>query len=691
MIWKEAVTIGKRTIELESGKLARQANGAVVVRDGNTVILCTAVGGPPGENLRDFLPLTVDYREYQSAAGKIPGGFLKRESRNGTHEVLSSRICDRSLRPLFPKSYQAETQIMATVLSYDPESDPAVLAIIGAAAALHISDIPWNGPLAALRIARSQGETTVFPTPAERERAELEMTLSLSPEGVVMIEGGARQVPDGEIVEVIGHAGEQAAGLLRFLDAMKAAIGKEKMALPPVPPPPPFATRLEELARPALREALAEADKLLRRDKLRQAQQQVLVELEPELSGEGAPAQAAGLLQGLAAQLLRSNILEQGLRVDGRGPEEIRTITTEVDWLPSTHGSALFTRGETQAMVTLTLGSHQDRLMSEQLGGLHFERFMLQYHFPPYSVGETKPQRGPSRREVGHGTLAQRALRAVLPLENEFPYSMRLISEISESNGSSSMATICGGSLALMDGGVPLAAPVAGIAMGLVKEGDKHVILRDILGDEDHLGDMDFKVAGTSQGVTAVQMDNKLGSLPAAVMAEAFEQARQGRLHILAEMAKTLAQPNEQVKDHVPLHDTMTIATNRVRDLIGPGGKVIQEIQRKSACKLEVDDQGVVRIYAPNRQALQEVRATIMEKAGSLEVDAVYEGTIINIKDFGAFVRIRGQDGLVHRSEWAFTRVENMYEVANVGDKIKVKLLEPDHSGRLSLSRKAAL
>jgi polyribonucleotide nucleotidyltransferase len=694
---RESVRIGARTLELETGRIARQAHGAVLLREGNAVVLATAVYNPGQQRAVDFLPLTVDYREYMSAAGRIPGGFLRREGRASDREVLASRLCDRSIRPLFPKGYRLETQVISTVLSHGAGSDSPVLAMIAAAAALHLSEIPWQGPLAAVRIARVDGALIALPSAEELARAELDLVVSLGHEGLVMIEGGARQVPDADVLEALAFAEQAVAPLLEAMEALRRGEGKPKTTSTPPPEPPPALAALEGEARGQLAAALAVPDKQARRAAIRAARQEALGSLlssAQEADGDAAEAlaaAAAGRLGEMEAQLLRRQVLKDKRRVDGRGPEEIRPISIEVDWLPGTHGSALFTRGETQAMVAITLGTQQDRMLIESLEGVSYDRFMLHYNFPPYSVGEVRPVRGPGRREVGHGALARRALAAVLPAEEVFPYTLRVLSEISESNGSSSMATVCGGCLALMDGGVPIAAPVAGIAMGLVAEDGEFVVLSDILGDEDHLGDMDFKVAGTEQGVTAIQMDNKIGSLPREVLAQAFEQARRGRLHILAEMAKVLPGPRPEIKSNAPVIVGLSISPQRVRDLIGPGGRVIQEIQRTHTVRIEVDEGGQVRIYAPNRDALHAAREAVQEVAGSLEVDAVYEGVVTGVKDFGAFVRIRGQDGLVHISEWDSGRVERMADVVKEGDVVRVKVLVPDRQGRLSLSRKAAL
>jgi polyribonucleotide nucleotidyltransferase len=689
-MWEKSITLGTRTLTLQTGKIAKQAHGAVVVKDGKTVLLSTVVYDAAQARVVDFFPLTVDFRAYFGAAGRIPGSFHRREGRGGDPEILASRLCDRSLRPLFPAGFRAETQVQSTVLSFDAGSDAPVLSIIGAAAALHLSEIPWDGPLVAARVARIKKELVIFPTPAQVATSELDLVLSLSREGVVMLEGGAKQVPEAEVVAAIAFAQAQLAPLLDLVESLRKEHGRPKAAVV-LAQPPAYEAGLVAAAEPALKAALALPEKLARRGAVAAAKKTALDALIASHPGDNVAGPGKAILTAAEDRLVRGRVMREKKRLDGRGPTDIRPIACEVDWLPATHGSALFTRGETQAMVSLTLGTTQDRQLIETVEGVRYDRFLLHYNFPGYSVGEVRANRGPGRREVGHGALARRALEAVMPPDSAFPYTVRVVSEISESNGSSSMATVCGGCLALMDGGVPLEAPVAGIAMGLIKEGGDFVVLSDILGDEDHLGDMDFKVAGTANGVTAIQMDNKVGSVPAAVMAQAFEQARLGRLHILAEMAKALAAPRPEPKAHAPLVAQLSIAPNRIRDLIGPGGKVIQEIQRTTATKVEVDDTGRVNIYAPNRAARDAARDAVLEKAGTLEVGQVYDGVVTGVKEFGAFVRIRGQEGLVHKSEWEPARVENMSEKAKEGDAVRVKVLGADRGGKISLSRKAAL
>ncbi|MDH5753342.1 MAG: polyribonucleotide nucleotidyltransferase, partial [Deltaproteobacteria bacterium] len=582
-MWNETIKIGNRTFEFETGRIARQAGGSVLLREGDTVILSTAVADTDADRKGDFLPLTVDYREQLSAIGRIPGSFFRREGRSSEHEVLSSRLADRSLRPLFPKAYGAETQVISTVLSYGPSSDAPVLGIIAAACAVNISPIPWNGPAAAIRVGRLQGELVAYPSPEQLTTSDLDLILTFSADGIVMIEGGARQTPDDEVLQALDFAREQVQPLLDLMEKMRSEAGVEKTPLPAPPEAPGFAQGLARDAEAPLEQALAQPDKHVRRLAVKAAKAGLLENLQNGgddngSSDEDMRSQAMRILDEAEARLMRNSVARDKRRVDGRSPEDIRPIQCEVNWLPVPHGSALFTRGETQAIVTLTLGSQRDSLLLETVEGVRNERFLLHYGFPPYSVGEVRPLRGPGRREVGHGALARRALAPVLPEAGEYPYTIRILSEITESNGSSSMATVCGGCLALMDGGVPIKAPVAGIAMGLIKEGEEWVVLSDILGDEDHLGDMDFKVAGTSDGITALQMDNKLGSLPPHVLHQAFEQARHGRRHILDQMALAISAPREEPKDGVPRFGRLEIATNRVRDLIGPGGRVIQEL-----------------------------------------------------------------------------------------------------------------
>jgi polyribonucleotide nucleotidyltransferase len=681
-MWRESMTIGRRRIALETGRIARQAESAVVVRDGGTVLLVAVGAAREGRPGLDFLPLTVEYREKFSAAGRYPGGYRKREGRISDHEILSSRLIDRTIRPLFPKGFTVETQVLATVLSYDPDSDPEVLAISGAAAALHRSGLVWAGPVAGVRVARVDGTLVAMPTAAERERASLDLVVSAGPSGLVMVEGRAAEASEAEVVEALLFAQEAVRPACELIEAMRAATGEEKRQFSPGAPPPELVAQVSVLASEPLREAVRVAEKRERRARIAAVRESV----RAALASAGAPPadvdQAGDILDRLLHDLVRDRVLAEGRRLDGRGLADIRPISGEVGWLPAVHGSSLFTRGETQALVVCTLGTGQDEQAVEDLAGEHSERFLLHYSFPPYSVGEVRPLRGPGRREIGHGNLAHRALGAVLPPPEAFPYTIRIESEISESNGSSSMATVCGGSLALMDAGVPVERPVAGVAMGLILDGERAAILSDILGDEDHLGDMDFKVAGTERGITAVQMDNKLGSLARAVLEQALEQARRGRLHVLGEMAKILAAPRPDLAPHAPRIAVEKIRPNRIRDLIGPGGRVIQELQAETGTKIDVEDDGTVRIASPGGAGLEAALRQIRELCGEPEVGKVYRGTVTGVKEFGCFVRVMGSiEGLVHVSD-----LGGAGEIGE-GDPMEVRVLGVDDRGRIKLAR----
>ena len=693
-MWQGKAPLGNRTIHLETGRIARQAESAVLVRDGGTVLLVAVAAAESAKPGGDFLPLTVEYREKLSAAGRFPGGYRKREGRIADHEVLSSRLIDRTIRPLFAAGFTLETQVMVTVLSYDPETDPEVLAIGGAAAALQRSSLPWAGPVAGVRVARVDGRLIAMPSAEERVRASLDLVVSGGPKGLVMVEGRASETPEPEMIEALLFAQEAVRPLCEAMVAMAAETGAEKRPFIPPVPPAPLVAEVAARARDALRDALRVADKRERRAAVAAARAQVLaaftaaappasVELQP---GAPDPALAGRIFDDLHHEAVRDLILSEGRRLDGRGPEDIRSISGNVGWLPNVHGSSLFTRGETQAIVVTTLGTGQDEQEIEDLAGVHRARFQLYYNFPPYSVGEVRPLRGPGRREIGHGNLAYRALAAVLPEADTFPYTIRVESEIAESNGSSSMATVCGGTLALMDAGVPIARPVAGIAMGLILEGEgnnaRFAILSDILGDEDHLGDMDFKVAGTERGITAVQMDNKVGSLPRAVLEAALEQARRGRLSILGSMAAILAGPRSDLAPHAPRIVVRKIRRNRIRDLIGPGGRIIQELQADTGTKIDVEDDGRVRIAGRGGAGLETAIGRVEELTGEPEVGRVYRGSVTGVKEFGCFVRVMGSiEGLVPAA--ALTGVGEVAE----GDAMEVRVLGVDDRGRLKLGR----
>jgi polyribonucleotide nucleotidyltransferase len=691
MTSQKTVRLGDREIALETGRIARQAHGAVTVRAGDTVLLVTAVASEEPKPGTDFFPLTVEYRESTAAGGRIPGGYLKREGRLSDHEVLCSRLIDRSIRPLFPKRFRNETQVLATVLSAEEDFEPAPLAILGAAAALTLSHIPWHGPAAGVRAARVRDRVLLLPARKERAQALFEAVISCGPQGLTMIEGGGREASEADLVDLLQTAEQAVAPVLDALRAWRSELGIESRAMPADDRDESLLEQLRERYGQGLRAALTTSAKLDRRQRTRAVAEQARTELaleRPELD----PAAVGEALSELTHRLLRELVLDEGKRADGRSTTQIRPITCDAGWLPRTHGSALFTRGETQAMVSCTLGSQEDSQTIETLFGTETERFLLQYNFPPYSVGEVRAQRGPSRREVGHGALARRALLGALPTYDKFPYVVRLVSDISESNGSSSMATVCGGSLALMDAGVPIALPVAGIAMGLIQEGERVAILSDILGDEDHLGDMDFKVAGTEKSITAVQMDNKIGGLSRDVLKRALAQARDGRLHILAEMKKCLERPRAELSKHAPRVVSLRIRPERIRDLIGPRGKTIQEIQASTGSRISVDDSGLVLIYASGEASFRDAKKQVQFAAGDLEVGKLYRGTVVAVKDFGAFVRVMANtEGLVHISELAPERVNRVSDVVREGEEIIVRVLGVDSGGKIRLSRKEAL
>jgi polyribonucleotide nucleotidyltransferase len=690
MYKKVEVEFHGRPLSIEVGRMAKQANGAVVVTCGETMVLVTAVAERRVREGIDFFPLTCDYQERTFAAGKIPGGFFKREGRPSERETLTSRLIDRPIRPLFPDGFLSETQVIATVLSHDRENDPDVLSILGASAALQMSDIPFHGPIAAVRMARIGGQLVVNPLQGQLEETELNLVVAGSREGIVMVEGGARALPEDVMLDALFTAHEALQPLLDLQDELPRAVGAPKRAVTPPAHDADLYARFARVATPRIEAAFRVAGKHERAAAVRQAEDEAVAALAAE-----APEKAAllrGMCEDVKARVMRTAIVSDGRRVDGRGLTDIRPITCEVGVLPRTHGSALFTRGETQALVVATLGTSSDEQKIDALIGEHFKKFMLHYNFPPFSVGEVKFLRSPGRREIGHGALAERALQAVLPADVDFPYTVRIVSEILESNGSSSMATVCGGTLSLMDAGVPIKAPVAGIAMGLIKEGDDVRILSDILGDEDHLGDMDFKVAGTTEGVTALQMDIKIGRVTREIMREALYQARAGRLFILEQMGATMARPREQMSVHAPRIVTLKIKPDKIRDVIGPGGKVIRGIIEETGVKIDVEDDGTVLVASSDGTAMQRAVDLIQGITAEPEVGKIYKGTVRKIVDFGAFVEILpGTDGLLHISQIGPGRVAKVSDVLKEGDVIEVKVLEVDKQGKIRLSRKEAL
>jgi polyribonucleotide nucleotidyltransferase len=717
--WFEPETIafeyGGRELKIETGRLAKQASGAALVTYGETVVLVTATHSDPRPGI-DFFPLVVDFVEKTSAAGKIPGGFFKREGRLSDREVLVSRFIDRSIRPLFAEGYNDETQIIATVLSADGENMPDIPAFVGASAALTISEIPFLGPISAVRIGRVEETLVINPTAEQAAESDLDLVVAGSRGAVVMVEGGAQEVPEADVLAALKRAHEELQKAIDAQESLREKVGVPKLEVAPPRDRSELAARVREQAEGRLAEAIQIRDKAERYKALGAIDKEVVESFVSAYRDEPADLSTLAALeqrqQGLRAlttdvkhalhdlrsELMRARILDAGERIDGRGLADVRPIACEVRPIPRPHGVALFTRGETQAMVFTTLGGASDQQTIDALTSRTSKRFYLHYNFPPFSVGEARMQRGPGRREVGHGHLAERAIAAVLPSEEDFPYTIRIVSETLESNGSSSMATVCGGILSLMDAGVPLRAPVAGIAMGLVQEGDRTAVLSDILGDEDHLGDMDFKVTGTRDGITALQMDIKIRSVDWQVMEKALEQARQGRLHILDCMEKETAgeftdfQPRSELSRYAPRVKVISIKPDRIRDVIGPGGKVIRAIQETTNTKLDIDDAGLVTIFSPDMDALERAQSMVEELTQEAELERVYLGKVKRITDFGAFVEIfPGTDGLIHISHLAEGRVEKVTDVVSEGDEVLAKCIEIDPSGRIRLSRKEAL
>ncbi len=676
---------GGRTLILETGKIARQADGAVLARYGDTIVLCTAVGVRTTKPGQDFFPLTVNYQEKAFAAGKIPGGFFKREGRPSEKEVLTSRLIDRPLRPLFPEGFRNEVQVVATVLSHDMENDPDVVAMIGCSAALTLSGIPFFGPVAAARVGYANGQYILNPTADQLAASDLDLVLAGTTEGVLMVESEAQELTEEVMLGAVTFGHDAMRPVIQaIIDLAEHAAREPWTIAEPAPEMETLSARLSELARAPLAEAYLERAKQARQEKVGAAKKAAAA----TLTEEGLDAdKAKPLFKKLEADVVRNAILDTGLRIDGRDTKTVRQIIGEVGILPRAHGSALFTRGETQALCVATLGTGQDEQVIDALEGERREHFMLHYNFPPYSVGEAGRMGSPGRREIGHGKLAYRALRPVLPAKTEFPYTMRVVSEITESNGSSSMATVCGTSLALMDAGVTLKRPVAGIAMGLIKEDRGFAVLSDILGDEDHLGDMDFKVAGTEQGITSLQMDIKITSITADIMKIALEQARDGRLHILGEMAKALTGARSDVAATAPRITVIQVPKEKIRDVIGTGGKVIREIVAASGAKIDIEDDGTIKIAATTEEASQKAIAMIRGITAEAEIGAIYLGKVVKTAEFGAFVNFLGaKDGLVHISELAQTRVNKTTDVVKEGDQVRVKVVGFDDRGKVKLS-----
>ncbi|HIM45205.1 MAG TPA: polyribonucleotide nucleotidyltransferase [Alphaproteobacteria bacterium] len=678
---------GGRPLVLETGKMARQADGAVMVTYGQSAVLCTVVAQKSPREGVDFFPLTVNYEEKAFAAGKIPGGFFKREGRPGEKETLVCRLIDRPIRPLFAAGFRNETQVICTVVSHDMQNDPDMVAMVGASAALTISGIPFMGPIAGCRVGYINGEYTLNPTLEERLESDLDLVVAGTQEGVLMVESEASELNEEIMLGAVTFGHAEMRPVFDAIIELAEACAKEPWEVPSVEKDADLVAKIDGLASDGLREAYAIQAKSERQDRIGSVKQSVAESLA---DGDGeTPGDMGSILKDIERDIVRSEILKSGARIDGRGTRDVRQIVSEVGILPRCHGSALFTRGETQALVVATLGTGQDEQIMDVLDGEYRERFMLHYNFPPYSVGEARFLRGPGRREIGHGKLAWRAVHPLIPTAEEFPYTIRVVSEITESNGSSSMATVCGTSLSLMDAGVPLARPVAGIAMGLIKEGDDYAVLSDILGDEDHLGDMDFKVAGTVNGITSLQMDIKITSITEEIMRVALEQANEGRLHILGEMGKAIGAARDTVSDTAPRITTITVPKDRIREIIGPGGKVVREICETTGTKIDIEDDGTIKVAAVEAAAGQAALDMIRDIIAEPEIGEIYDGKVVKIMDFGAFVNFIGKrDGLVHISEIAPNRIGAVSDVLNEGDEVKVKVLGIDDRGKIKLSMK---
>ena len=686
-ITRREVMWGGRKLVLETGRIARQADGAVLASYGETAVLCTVVGQRSAREGQDFFPLTVNYEEKASAAGKIPGGFFKREGRPSEKETLVSRLIDRPLRPLFVKSFRNETQVICTVLSHDLINDSDIVAMLGASAALTISGLPFMGPIGGCRVGFVDGDYVLNPTYEQRAASDLDLVMAGTQEGVLMVESEASELSEDQMLGAVTFGHEAVGPVIEAIVSLAEACAKEPWELPEEQVDTALVERIRASAEAPLRAAYAIAGKTERQEKVAAAKAETNAQFREE---DGAAGILDRTLASLEKDIVRGQILDSSVRIDGRTTSDVRAIESEVGVLPRSHGSALFTRGETQALVTATLGTGQDEQIMDMLEGEYRERFMLHYNFPPYSVGEARFLRGPGRREIGHGKLAWRALHPLMPDAEAFPYTIRVVSEITESNGSSSMATVCGASLSLMDAGVPLSRPVAGIAMGLIKDEDRFAVLSDILGDEDHLGDMDFKVAGTEQGITSLQMDIKITSITEEIMHAALAQARDGRLHILGEMAKALARSRDRVSDNAPRITTLSIPKDRIREVIGPGGKVIREICETTGTKIDIEDDGTIKVAAVEGEAAQAAINMIRDIVAEPEVGVIYDGKVVKIVDFGAFVNFIGKrDGLVHISEIAPRRIKSVSDVLSEGDNVKVKVLGIDDRGKVKLSMRA--
>ncbi len=687
---KKTFQYGDHTVTMETGEIARQATGAVLVNMSDTVVLVTVVGRKEADPGKDFFPLTVDYMERTYAGGKIPGGFFKREGRPTEKETLTSRLIDRPLRPLFPKGFTNEVQVVATVLSINNEVDPDIVALIGASAAVTISGMPFNGPVGACRVGYINGEYVLNPTNSQlKNESQLDLVVAGTANAVLMVESEAKILSEDEMLGAVTYGHEQMQTVIEAINEFAAEVNKPKWDWQAPEVDESLFDRVKAECEGALGEAYRIADKMQRQDKVAEVKAACVEALADDENGP-SEGEVLAMFSKLEKQIVRGRILAGEPRIDGRDTRTVRPITIRTGVLPRTHGSVLFTRGETQALVVTTLGTGRDAQIIDAIEGERKEHFMLHYNFPPSCVGEVGRVGSPKRREIGHGRLAKRGVQAVMPSQDEFPYVIRVVSEITESNGSSSMASVCGSSLSMMDAGVPLKAPVAGIAMGLIKEGDAFAVLTDILGDEDHLGDMDFKVAGTTEGVTALQMDIKIDGITTEIMSQALEQAKEGRLFILGEMAKAIDTHREEMSEYAPRLISFKIDPEKIRDVIGKGGSTIRSITEETGATIEVDDDGTVKISSVDKSASDEARRRIELVTAEVEVGKIYEGKVAKIMDFGAFVNILpGKDGLVHISQISNERVENVSDKLSEGDRIRVKVLEVDRQGRIRLSMKA--